>query len=76
MLVLHQSGDILVHLSCLLIVNVVNGKLLNYQDSAGDFARLMLAEVHSPERALVAEFADLEYLVEVLVNVCQAARIL
>ena len=76
MLLFHQRSNILVHLSCLLIVNIAQSELLNYQDGTGDFARLMLTEVHAPERALIAEFANLEYLVEVLVHICQAARIL
>ena len=76
MLLFHQRSNIFVHLSCLLIVNIAQSELLNYQDGAGDFARLMLTEVYAPERALIAEFANLEYLIEVLVHICQAARIL
>ena len=75
-LLFHQRSNILVHLPCLLIVNFVQSELLNDQDAARDFARFMLTEVNSPERALIAEFAYLEYLVEVHMHICQAARIL
>ena len=75
-LLFHQRSNILVHLRCLLIVNFVQSELLNDQNAARDFARFMLTEVHSPESALITEFAYLKYLVEILLNISQAACIL
>ena len=63
---LHQSTDRFVHFGGLVVIYILQRELLNDQDLTGDFTRFMLAQVDLTERALIKEFSDLEYLVEIL----------